>query len=107
MTTSSRRALVVSQTSVTPFGRKLVQLGIADNAQIQAAFKTYRETGRDLVSVVAELTGHELTPRTPAPVQAPRALRAEDYLWAPFTRHCSRSGRSEASAGVAGNAIAG
>ncbi|WP_017325004.1 GspE/PulE family protein [Synechococcus sp. PCC 7336] len=62
MNTSSRRALVVSQTSVTPFGRKLVQMGIADNAQIQAAFETYRETGRDLVSVVSEMTGRELTP---------------------------------------------
>ncbi|MGK7908888.1 MAG: GspE/PulE family protein, partial [Synechococcus sp.] len=59
---SSRRALVVSQTSVTPFGRKLVQMGVADNAQVQQAFETHHETGRDLMSVMAEITGQELTP---------------------------------------------
>ena len=62
MTTSSRRALIVSQTSVTPFGRKLVQMGLADNAQMQAAFDAHRETGRDLMAIVAEMTGQELAP---------------------------------------------
>ncbi|MGK7912987.1 MAG: GspE/PulE family protein [Synechococcus sp.] len=59
---SSRRALVVSQTSVTPFGRKLVQMGVADNAQVQAAFDTHHKTGRDLMAVVAEVTGKDLPP---------------------------------------------
>jgi type IV pilus assembly protein PilB len=62
MVSSSRRALVVSQTSVTPFGRKLVQLGFADNTQLQAAFEQHRRTGRDLTTIIAEMTGRELSP---------------------------------------------
>ena len=59
---SSRRALVVSQTSITPFGRKLVQMGVVDNAQLQAVFDRHQQTGRDLISVMSEVTGQDLPP---------------------------------------------
>lgn len=61
-TSSNRRALVVSQTSISPFGRKLVQMGIASDAQLQSAFETHRETGKSLAVVIEEITGNALPP---------------------------------------------
>ena len=37
-------------------------MGVADNAQVQAAFDTHQKTGRDLMSVMAEVTGQDLPP---------------------------------------------
>ncbi|MFT0813912.1 GspE/PulE family protein [Synechococcus sp. OH20] len=60
------KALAIANASITPFGRKLKELGFADDKQIQDiqnALKANREGGsKALALVVKEIAGREITP---------------------------------------------
>ncbi len=60
------KALAIANTSITPFGRKLKELGFADDKQIQDiqnALKADREgNSKALALVVKDIVGKEITP---------------------------------------------
>jgi type IV pilus assembly protein PilB len=63
---AASKALAIANVSITPFGRKLKELGFADDKQIQDiqnALKADREGGsKALALVVKEIVGKEITP---------------------------------------------
>ncbi len=59
---SRSKALVVGQTSISPFGRKVVQMQVATDLQLQEAYRIQKETGKALAVIIEELTGQELPP---------------------------------------------
>ncbi|MFS8816181.1 type II/IV secretion system protein, partial [Synechococcus sp. R60.4] len=63
---AASKALAIANVSITPFGRKLKELGFADDKQIQDiqnALKADREGGsKALAMVVKEIVGKEITP---------------------------------------------
>ncbi|MEN9202906.1 MAG: GspE/PulE family protein [Thermostichus sp. DG_1_5_bins_95] len=65
-TPASSRALAIANAAITPFGRKLKELGLANDAQIQEiqnAFKGERDgDGKALALIVKEIIGKEITP---------------------------------------------
>ncbi len=64
--TAASKALAIANASITPFGRKLKELGLANDAQIQEiqnAFKGEREGhGKALALIVKDIVGKEITP---------------------------------------------
>lgn len=62
---SSRRtskALVVSQTSLSPITRKLKERGLIDDTRIQKAQRDQKETGKSLAKLIRESIDQELPP---------------------------------------------
>ncbi|MGQ4645760.1 ATPase, T2SS/T4P/T4SS family [Lyngbya aestuarii] len=59
---SPRRALVIRNNDVSPFGRSLIQAGYVDNDQMQQALVETRKSGRPLTEIIADITGRQLTP---------------------------------------------
>ncbi|MCF2970836.1 GspE/PulE family protein [Synechococcus sp. Nb3U1] len=64
--TAASKALAIANASITPFGRKLKELGLANDAQIQEiqkAFKGERDgNGKALALIVKDIVGKEITP---------------------------------------------
>ncbi len=59
---SKNKALALSQTTVSPFGRKVVQMQVATDMQLQEAYRIQKETGKALSTILRDLTGQELPP---------------------------------------------
>lgn len=60
--TNTSKALVISQTSISPIGRQLKQLGLVNDKQIQEAYKTQKETGKALTTIIRDMIGQDLPP---------------------------------------------
>lgn len=64
--TAASKAIALANLSITPFGRKLKELGLANDAQIQEiqkAFKGERDgNGKALALIVKDIVGKEITP---------------------------------------------
>ncbi|MEN9231267.1 MAG: GspE/PulE family protein [Thermostichus sp. DG02_5_bins_236] len=65
-TSASSKAIAIANASITPFGRKLKELGLANDAQIQEiqkAFKGERDgNGKALALIVKEIVGKDISP---------------------------------------------
>ncbi|MGQ9838406.1 MAG: GspE/PulE family protein [Cyanobacteriota bacterium] len=63
---SASKALAIANAAITPFGRKLKELGLANDAQIQEiqnAFKEEREgSGKALALIVKDILGKDIPP---------------------------------------------
>ncbi|MEN9222866.1 MAG: ATPase, T2SS/T4P/T4SS family, partial [Thermostichus sp. BF3_bins_97] len=64
--TAASKALAIANASITPFGRKLKELGLANDAQIQEiqnAFKGERDgNGKALALIVKDIVGKDIPP---------------------------------------------
>ncbi|MEN9224564.1 MAG: GspE/PulE family protein [Thermostichus sp. HHBFW_bins_43] len=64
--TAASKALAIANASITPFGRKLKELGLANDVQIQKiqdAFKAEREgNGKALALIVKDIVGKDIPP---------------------------------------------
>lgn len=68
------RAIIPSNTSISPFGKKLVEMQLATNDQLQEAYQIQKTTGKALSTIIKDLTGQDL------PIELERAYKRQQLF---------------------------